>query len=119
MIDSRKWLIKHLFPPSSCKKQINKHNSCLLTIRFRSGIRYARVQTFFAGSVCTQCGCGSKCNFQICCIKLLFIIISVTFITKEFGKIWILTIACLYFLKSITCFCLFWETLKLKHFVFA
>jgi hypothetical protein len=52
--DSRKWLIKHLFPPSSCKKQINKHNSYLLTIRFRSGIRYARVQTFFAESVCTQ-----------------------------------------------------------------
>jgi hypothetical protein len=25
--DSRKWLIKHLFPPSSCKKQINKQNS--------------------------------------------------------------------------------------------
>ena len=52
--DSRKWLIKHLFPPSSCKKQINKQNSYLLTVRFRSGIRYARVQTFFAGSVCTQ-----------------------------------------------------------------
>jgi hypothetical protein len=52
--DSRKWLIKHLFPPSSCKKQINEHNSYLLTIRFRSGIRYARVQTFFAESVCTQ-----------------------------------------------------------------
>jgi hypothetical protein len=28
--DSRKWLRKHLFPPSSCKKQINKHNSYLL-----------------------------------------------------------------------------------------
>ena len=28
--DSRKWLIKHLFPPSSCKKQINKQNSYLL-----------------------------------------------------------------------------------------
>jgi hypothetical protein len=26
-----------------------------LTVRFRSGIRYARVQTYFAGSVCTQC----------------------------------------------------------------
>jgi hypothetical protein len=25
--DSRKWLIKHLFPPSSCKKQINNRNS--------------------------------------------------------------------------------------------
>jgi hypothetical protein len=31
------------------------HFHCLLTVRFRSGIRYARVQTFFAGSVCTQC----------------------------------------------------------------
>ena len=51
--DSRKWLIKHLFPPSSCKKQINKQNSYLLPVRFRSGIRHARVQTFFAGSVCT------------------------------------------------------------------
>ena len=29
--DSRKWLIKHLFPRSSCKKQINKQNSYLLT----------------------------------------------------------------------------------------
>jgi hypothetical protein len=29
-------------------------SSCLLTVRFRSGIRYARVQTFFARSVCTQ-----------------------------------------------------------------
>ena len=28
--DSRKWLIKHLFPPGSCKKQINKQNSYLL-----------------------------------------------------------------------------------------
>jgi hypothetical protein len=28
--DSRQWLIKHLFPPSSCKKQINKQNSYLL-----------------------------------------------------------------------------------------
>ena len=28
--DSRKWLIKHLFPASSCKKQINKQNSYLL-----------------------------------------------------------------------------------------
>jgi hypothetical protein len=28
--DSRKWLTKHLFPPSSCKKQINKQNSYLL-----------------------------------------------------------------------------------------
>jgi hypothetical protein len=52
--DSRKWLIKHLFPPSSCTKQINKHNSYLLTIRFRSGIRYVRVQNFVAESVCTQ-----------------------------------------------------------------
>jgi hypothetical protein len=25
--DSRKWLIKHLCPPYSCKKQINKHHS--------------------------------------------------------------------------------------------
>jgi hypothetical protein len=32
-----------------------------------------------------------------------------------------LTIACLYFLKFISCFCLFWETLKLKltDFMFA
>ena len=55
--DSRKWLIKHLFPPSSCKKQINKQflpSSCLVAVRFRSGIRYACVQTFFAGSVYTQ-----------------------------------------------------------------
>jgi hypothetical protein len=28
--ESRKWLIKHLFPLSSCKKQINKHNFYLL-----------------------------------------------------------------------------------------
>jgi hypothetical protein len=28
--DSRKWIIKHLSPPSSCKKQINKQNSYLL-----------------------------------------------------------------------------------------
>ena len=34
--DSRKWLIKHLFPPSSCKTQINKQNSYLLPVRFRS-----------------------------------------------------------------------------------
>jgi hypothetical protein len=33
--DSRKWLIKHLFPPSSCKKQINKHNSYSL-VPFRN-----------------------------------------------------------------------------------
>ena len=55
--DIRKWLIKHLFPPSSCKKQINKQNSYLLLallVRFRSGIRYAWVQAFFARSVCTQ-----------------------------------------------------------------
>jgi hypothetical protein len=30
-------------------------SSCLLPVRFCSGIRYARVQTFFVGSVCTQC----------------------------------------------------------------
>ena len=35
--DSRKWLIKHLFPPSSCKKQINKHNSYLLLAFLQSG----------------------------------------------------------------------------------
>ena len=35
--DSRKWLIKHLFPPSSCKNQINKQNSYLLLAFFQSG----------------------------------------------------------------------------------
>ena len=35
--DSRKWLIKHLFPLSSCKKQINKHNSYLLLAFLQSG----------------------------------------------------------------------------------
>ena len=35
--DSRKWLIKHLFPPSSCKKQINKQNSYLLLAFLQSG----------------------------------------------------------------------------------
>ena len=35
--DSRKWLIKHLFPPSSCKKQINKQNSYLLLAFLHSG----------------------------------------------------------------------------------
>ena len=35
--DSRKWLIKHLFPPSSCKKQINKQNSYLLFAFLQSG----------------------------------------------------------------------------------
>jgi hypothetical protein len=35
--DSRKWLIKHLFPPSSCKKLINKQNSYLLLAFFQSG----------------------------------------------------------------------------------
>jgi hypothetical protein len=35
--DNRKWLIKHLFPPSSCKKQINKQNSYLLLAFLRSG----------------------------------------------------------------------------------
>ena len=35
--DSRKLLIKHLFPPSSCKKQINKQNSYLLLAFFQSG----------------------------------------------------------------------------------
>jgi hypothetical protein len=35
--DSRKWLIKHLFPPSSCKTQINKQNSYLLLASLQSG----------------------------------------------------------------------------------
>ena len=35
--DSRKWLIKHLCPPSSCKKQINKQNSYLLLALLQSG----------------------------------------------------------------------------------
>ena len=35
--DSRKWLIKHLFPPSSCKKQINKQNYYLLLAFLQSG----------------------------------------------------------------------------------
>jgi hypothetical protein len=35
--DSRKWLIKHLFPPSSCKKQINKQISYLLLAFLQSG----------------------------------------------------------------------------------
>ena len=35
--DSMKWLIKHLFPPSSCKKQINKQNSYLLLTFLQSG----------------------------------------------------------------------------------
>ena len=35
--DSKKWLIKHLFPPSSCKKQINKQNSYLLLAFLQSG----------------------------------------------------------------------------------
>jgi hypothetical protein len=35
--DSRKWLIKHLFPPSSCKKQINKQNSHLPLAFLQSG----------------------------------------------------------------------------------
>ena len=35
--DSRKWLIKHLFLPSSCKKQINKQNSYLLLAFLQSG----------------------------------------------------------------------------------
>ena len=43
----------NLFPPSSCKKQMNKQNSCLLPVRFRSGIRYERAQTFFARLICT------------------------------------------------------------------
>jgi hypothetical protein len=34
---SRKWLIKHLFPQSSCKKQINKHNSYILLAFLQSG----------------------------------------------------------------------------------
>jgi hypothetical protein len=36
-IVSRKWLIKHLLPPSSCKKQINKRNSYLLLAFLQSG----------------------------------------------------------------------------------
>jgi hypothetical protein len=35
--DSRKWLIKHLFLPSSCKKQINKQNSYFLLAFLQSG----------------------------------------------------------------------------------
>jgi hypothetical protein len=35
--DSKKWSIKHLFPPSSCKKQINKQNSYLLLAFLQSG----------------------------------------------------------------------------------
>ena len=35
--DSRKWLVKHVFPPSSCKKQINKQNSYLLLAFLQSG----------------------------------------------------------------------------------
>ena len=35
--DSRKWLIKHLFPPCSRKKQINKQNSYLLLAFLQSG----------------------------------------------------------------------------------
>ena len=35
--DSRKWSIKHLFPPSSCKKQINQQNSYLLLAFLQSG----------------------------------------------------------------------------------
>ena len=35
--DSRKWLIKHLFPPSSCKKQINKQNFYLFLAFLQSG----------------------------------------------------------------------------------
>ena len=35
--DGRKWLIKDLFPPSSCKKQINKQNSYLLLALLQSG----------------------------------------------------------------------------------
>jgi hypothetical protein len=35
--DSRKWLIQHLFSPSSCKKQINKQNSYLLLAFLQSG----------------------------------------------------------------------------------
>jgi hypothetical protein len=36
---------------------------------FRSGIRYVRVQTFFAGSVCTQCKC--MLIFGVKCVHLL------------------------------------------------
>jgi hypothetical protein len=35
--DSCQWLIKHLFPSSSCKKQINKQNSYLLLAFFQYG----------------------------------------------------------------------------------
>ena len=35
--DIRKWLIKHLFPTSSCKKQINKQNAYLLLTFLQSG----------------------------------------------------------------------------------
>jgi hypothetical protein len=35
--DSRKWLIKHLFSPISCKKQINRQNSYLLLAFVQSG----------------------------------------------------------------------------------
>jgi hypothetical protein len=35
--DSRKWLIKHFFPPGSCKKQINKQNYYLLLAFLQSG----------------------------------------------------------------------------------
>jgi hypothetical protein len=35
--DSRKWLIKHLFPQRWCKKQINKQNYYLLRALLQSG----------------------------------------------------------------------------------
>jgi hypothetical protein len=57
--DSRKWLINHLFPPSSYKKQINKHNSYFLLASLQSGsVPELDIQTFFAGSVWTQWSCG-------------------------------------------------------------
>jgi hypothetical protein len=36
-IKEKNWLIKHVFPPSSCKKQINKQNSYLLLALLQSG----------------------------------------------------------------------------------
>ena len=50
-----KAFISPKFMQKKTKKTEFLPSSCLLTVRFRSGIRYARVQTFFAGSVCTQC----------------------------------------------------------------
>jgi hypothetical protein len=59
--DSRKWLTKHLFPPTSCKKQINKQNSYLLLAFLQSGsvpeLDMHESKHLFAGSVCTQWLC--------------------------------------------------------------